>query len=483
MKILNYLFTAIIFTVFSNIVECQGMDFLLTGNHKTIEVKSFTHYHYSTVDLSGKTELTLTAGTAVQSCEISPRSRGISYQVKGNQVTFTLDKPGYVMVRINETEKFFVFAEDPESVPADAVSILSYGVDNSGQKAQTALIQKAMDETAQSGKTLLFPKGIYTAGQLRPGSNTHIHLVCGAVLQSDQGNVTQYSSDDKVKTRKFIYIKDADRVKITGYGAINGNGAQLREKFGDEARMRLIMAVNSKNLTIEGVMLQDPGSWNTQILFCQDVVVRHVKLMNNTELSNTDGFDPDASKRVLIEDCFAYCSDDNVAIKTTNYGDYLGDVDDITVRGNVFLTKKSSLKVGTETRAQKMHNILFEDNDVLESDRGMALYDSDGAVFENIRFINNRFERNYPDAKRAGFYFQINKRNEESKPGQIKNILIRDCVFYSAFPKSSVIEGLDCTHSIENVTIDNLQIEGKKVVSITEARIEINEFARNVTFK
>jgi polygalacturonase len=352
MNIRNFLFISIILAAFTNAKDCQALDFTLTGNQKAIEVKTFTHYHYSTFDLSGKTELTLTAGSPVQSCEISPRSRGISYQVK-----------------------------------------------------------------------------------------------------------------------------------ITGYGTINGNGAQLRGKFGDDARMRLIMAVNSKNLTIDGVMLQDPGSWNTQILRCQDVVIRHVKLMNNTELSNTDGFDPDASKRVLIEDCFAYCSDDNVAIKTTNYGDYIDDVDDITVRGCVFLTKKSSLKVGTETRAQRMHNILFEDNDVLESDRGMALYVSDGAIFDNIRYLNNRFERNYPDAKCAGFYFQINKRNKESKPGQIKNILVRDCVFYTTFPKPSEILGLDAEHLVENITIDNLIIEGKKVTSLGEARIKTNEFTQNVTFK
>ncbi len=483
MRSIYLMLTTLLFSTWAIGQESQRKEYSLTVNGKSVEVKAFTHYHYSSVDLSGKTELKLTAGSPVQRCEISPRSHGISCQVKGNQVAFTLDKPGYVMVRINEAEKFFVFAEAPESIPANAVNILSYGVDNSGQKTQTELIQKAMDETARSGKTLLFPKGVYTAGQLRPGSNTQIHLVRGAMLQSDQGNVTQYSSDDKVKTRKFIYIKDADRVKITGYGAINGNGAQLREKFGDEARMRLIMAVNSKNLTIEGVMLQDPGSWNTQILLCQNVQIRHVKLMNNTELSNTDGFDPDASKKLLIEDCFAYCSDDNVAIKTTNYGDYLGDVEDITVRGNVFLTKKSSLKVGTETRGERMSNILFENNDVLESDRGMALYVSDGVTLDNIRYLNNRFERNYPDAKRAGFYFQVNKRNEESKPGQIKNILVRDCVFYTAFPKPSVIEGLDSTHGVENITIENLIVEGKKVITPQEARVETNEFVRNLIFK
>ena len=484
MKIYNLLFIALSLVASAHINESQAMDFSLTGNKKPLEVVAFMHYHYTSFDIAGTTELILKSDSAIQSVEISPISRGIKSIIDGNQVRFKLDKPGYVMVRINETEKFFVFAEEPEKVPSEnALNILSFGVDNSGLKTQTELIQKAMDEAAKSGKTLLFPKGTYTSGQLRPKSNTHFHLVRGAVLQSDVSSAAQYLSEDKIKTRKFIYIKDAGNVKISGYGAINGNGAQMREKFGDDARMRLVMAVNSKNLTIEGVMLQDPGSWNTQILFCQDVLIHHVKLMNNIELSNTDGFDPDASKRLQITDCFAYCSDDNVAIKTTNNGDYLGDVEDITVRGNVFLTKKSSLKVGTETRGVNMRNILFEDNDVLESDRGMALYDSDGASFENISFINNRFERNYPDAKQACFYFQINLRNPDSKPGQMKNILIKDCVFYTAFPKPSKVEGLDNTHGIENLTIENLHIDGKKVKSIQEGRIEVNEFVRNINIK
>jgi hypothetical protein len=478
------LLTVIVLAVCSNVNESQGMDFSLKANQKSIEVRTFMHYHYASFDIAGTTELILKCDSPVQSCEISPLSRAIKSSIKNNQISFKLDKPGYVMVRINETEKFFVFAEETEIIPGDhVINIHSYGIDKTGQKIQTELIQRAMDDAAESGKTLLFPEGIYTAGQLRPKSNTHIHLVRGALLQSDVSSVDQYLSDDKVKTRKFIYIKDAKNVKITGYGTISGNGTQLREKFGDNARMRLIMAVNSQNLTIDGVMLQDPGSWNTQILSCQDVLIRHVKLMNNIDLSNTDGFDPDASKRLLIIDCFAYCSDDNVAIKTTNYGDYLDDVEDITVTGNVFLTKKSSLKVGTETRGKNMRNILFENNDVLESDRGMALYVSDGAKLENIRFINNRFERNYPDAKRAGLYFQVNIRNENSKMGQIKNILVKDCVFYTAFPKPSQITGLNRTHGIENITIDNLVIEGEKVSSLQDARIEINGFVRNLIFK
>lgn len=175
--------------------------------------------------------------------------------------------------------------------------------------------------------------------------------------------------------------------------------APCSEKFGDKARMRLLLAVNSSDLHFEGVMFRDPGSWNTQILLCRDVVLRNIKLMNDTELSNTDGFDPDASRNLLIENCFAYCSDDNVAVKTTGYSDYLGDAEDITVRGCVFLTKKSSLKVGTETRGTRMSNITFEDNDVLEPTCGMALYVSDGTA--ERRALSEQPLRTQPSRQQA----------------------------------------------------------------------------------
>lgn len=245
--------------------------------------------------------------------------------------------------------------------------------------------------------------------------------------------------------------------------------------------MRLFLIVNSKNVTIDGIIICDPGSWNTQILKFEDVTIRNVKMMNDVELSNTDGFDPDASKRILIEHCFAYCGDDNIAIKTTNTSGYLQDVDDITVRGCVFLTRKSSLKVGTETRGAAMKNILFEDNDVVESDRGMALYCSDGALFQNIRFINNRFEDNYPDAKQCGIHFTINKRNANSNIGQMKGILIKDCVFYKSFPKVSAIVGFDEGHRIQ-MTVENLVIAEKKCNTVSDSHIAPNGFT-DVTIK
>ena len=441
----------------------------LTVNGRQVQVVPFKHYHYALVEMSEATDVSLTSGTTISTYEISPLNRNIQSTCEGNTIRFRLDKPGYVMVRINETDRFFIFAEKPEVVPTSNVAnILSFGITNDGSTNVTSRVQKAIDQTARKGQTLFFPAGVYKCGQLVLTSNAHIHLSRGAVLQADDASVNVYGGTGRVSTKRFIFIPDASNVKITGLGAINGNGANLRAKFGDDARMRLVLAVNCTGLTINGVMLQDPGSWNTQILKCKDIEIRNVKLMNDIDLSNTDGFDPDATQNMQIIDCFAYCSDDNVAIKTTNYGDYLADVDGITVKGCVFLTKKSSLKVGTETRGENMKNILFEDNDVLESDRGMALYCSDGAHFDNIRYINNRFERNHPDAKQMWMNFTVNRRNPDSKLGRMTNILVKDCMFYRAFPKNSEIKYPESGVGIE-VTIDNLKLGGQKITSVEQA--------------
>jgi hypothetical protein len=204
-------------------------------------------------------------------------------------------------------------------------------------------------------------------------------------------------------------------------------------------------------------------------------------MLNDLNVSNTDGFDPDASRRVLIENCFAYCGDDNVAIKSTNTMGYLQDVFDITVRNNVFLTKKSALKVGTESNTEVMKNITFENNEVLEADRGMTLYCYDGAVYENIRYINNHFESTHPDRCQCGLHFRIRKRRDWSGSGIMKQILIKDCSFSRALPNLARMTGLDENHSIK-LTIENLTIAGIPCTSDNEASWLESKFT-DITYK
>lgn len=450
--------------------------FSITAEGKEVFTERYKTYHYAHFEAVTAFSVSLISAESISDIKISPAKFNISPKVSANTASFSLPGPGYYVVRINQKHKMLILADAPENVSiTSSLNILDLGVENKGESTETKAIQDALNKASGSGKTLIFPAGLYRSGSLSIPANTSIYLSAGAILKGDD-NISSYNFGDTVKTKSFIRIKDASNVVIRGRGIIDANGRVLRDKFGEEARMRLFLILNSKNVKIDGIIIRDPGSWNTHILYSEDVTISDVKMLNDIELSNTDGFDPDASKKVMIENCFAYCSDDNVAVKITGAPGYTRNCEDITVQRCVFITKKSSLKVGTESRGDLIKNVLFDNNDVVESDRGMSLYCSDGATYENIKYTRNRFEDNYPDMKRSGINFTINKRNANSKPGQMKDILVKNCIFLSPFPKVSEIFGFDVDHRIQ-LTIENLQIGGKKCSDLNQAQIKNNEFA------
>ncbi len=456
-------------------------DFVFANTEGKIPVEKYKNYHYVSFPMESKLTAYLTLkNEQLTSIEVSPKSKDTNVDLIQNTASIILYDPGYYMVLVNKKYKFFIFADKPNHPElANSINILDLEIDNSGKTNVTKQLQDALNRSARENRLLYFPAGVYKTFPLVIESNTQVYLDKNAVIKADISDIKHFQSTDDLKTKRFIYIKNAENVKICGQGSIDGSGRALRDKYGEDARMRLMMIFKSKNVSIGGLMFKDPGSWNTQILCSEDIQFKHVKLMNDVELSNTDGFDPDASRRVLIENCFAYCSDDNVAIKITNYSGYHQNVEDITVRGCVFLTKKSSLKIGTETRGDLIRNILFEDNDVIQSDRGMALYVSDGATLENIRYINNRFEYNFPDAKRCGIHFVVDKRNENSKLGEIRDVWVKDCTFETPFPRSSEIKS-EGNESRLNAIIHNLVIAGKRCDSLEEANIKTNNAAVSI---
>jgi polygalacturonase len=212
--------------------------------------------------------------------------------------------------------------------------------------------------------------------------------------------------------------------------------------------------------------VRDSAAWNTHILNSDNVTIRNVKMLNNRNVLNTDGFDISSSRDVLLEDSFNYCSDDSAVIKS--YGENEGR--DITVRNNVFLTKKSALKVGTEGEAD-ISDVTFEGNDVIECDRGMTIAMEDGSVYSNIRYIDNRFELVSIDARQRLIDFYIWDRKGG---GRIENVLIKDCEADIYWPLPSTIIGYDEESSIKGVTIENFKIAGEVCASLEEANIMID---------
>ena len=474
--------------------------FSVTVNGLSAFTQKFKDIHYVNFDHNKGVTIQVNSTEPITDWQISPKTDIRNEKLVGNSIQLELAKPGYHIVTINKKHRLFILSDkvlknEPNIAGKSVVSIMNYGVDSTGQTLSTTAIQKALNEAAAAKKVLYFPPGLYKTGTIKISSNAKIYLAAGAMIKGSE-NRQDYPSDggkkesDHVNDKanftdngewmtfsRLILIDSATNVKIWGRGIIDGSGSIVRAQ-GKPAN--LIRIRSSRNVEIDGIILRDPASWNTHILHSENVTIRNIKMLNDRSVANTDGFDPDASKNVLIDHCFAYCSDDNIAIKTTNNGNLLRDIEDVTISNCVFITKKSALKVGTETKGASMRNIVFKNNYVAEADRGMVLYCYDGAVFENIRFLNNYFETGYQSSNLKAIHFQIRNRNGK---GQIKNVLIKDCSIASTFSNVSEIVGLDKDHLIDGIRFKNVKMAGKLVQSVQDLGIRSNEFVKNIRFE
>jgi polygalacturonase len=474
--------------------------FSVKVNGKEAFTQKFKDIHYTNFDHNKKVSITVSSSEAVTEWQISPKVDILNERLEGNTIVFELAKPGYHEITVNKKHRLFILTDqilknEPKNKSKGVISIMSYQVDNTGNSLSTAAIQQALDQAAASKKILFFPAGLYKTGTLKLSSNARVFLSAGAMIKGSEHREDYPSDDDKKESdhvndkanftdngewmtfSRLILVDNATNVKIWGRGIIDGSGSIVRAQ-GKPAN--LIRIRNSKNVEIEGIILRDPACWNTHILHSENVTIRNIKMLNDRSVANTDGFDPDASKKVLIENCFAYCSDDNIAIKTTNNGNLLGDIEDVTISNCVFITKKSALKVGTETKGASMRNIVFKNNYVIEADRGMVLYCYDGAVFENIQFINNYFENGFKSSNLKAIHFQIRDR---SGKGQIKNILIKDCTIAPTFSSVSEIVGLDKDHIVDGIRFKNVKMAGKVLQSAKDLGAKTNEFVKNISFE
>lgn len=506
----------VLFVLLESCSSIQGQTFTLNSNGHPIEVREqndvplsyeLNTYKYARVTYEGVAlQLEVQASGFEfddEDWDISPHSYNIKGRRTENLLSFTIDRVGYVVIRFSKdqdfTKRLVIFVEPPEVLPqGEIINITTeYAVDNTGQSNETLKIQKALDDISGTDKVLLFPAGLYKSSMLEIKSNSKIHLSKGARIIADASDLDSYKAKNGGGINHFILIDGAHDVEITGLGILDGNGTEiLGVADPDRAKamggMRLLFMLNAKRISFDGIVLKDPAGWNTHMMGCDDVSFRNCKMINsainNYYFGSLDGWDPDASQRVLIENCFGWAGDDNVAIKCTGYGDHdvYNNVEDITVRSCVFLTRKTSLKIGTETRCESMKRIIFEDNDVIEADRVMGINVRDRATVEDVVYRNIRSEFYFPDRRQMPINFYITKREKDQNwSGRIRNIRVENCSFEQMFPKKmQFTRGVSFTNEEDfQVSISNLIIDDEVVDYLDPRFFNLNKCNGVIKFK
>ncbi|WP_342647307.1 glycoside hydrolase family 28 protein [Mucilaginibacter sp. CSA2-8R] len=226
---------------------------------------------------------------------------------------------------------------------------------NVGAKGDSATdskpaFDKAMAECkAQGGCKVVVPAGTYLVnGPIHLVDNTCIELQKGAKLifgthpESYLPVVPTSWEGTFVKNYSpLIYAYKVKNVSIIGEGTVDGNGRdgfgkwynrqkpdqELSRKMNHEnvplvnrvfgkghyLRPQFIQFFECKNVLIEGITIINSPFWSVHFLKSVNVTARKVKF--NAFNKNNDGFDPEYSKNVLIEDIDFNNADDNVAIK------------------------------------------------------------------------------------------------------------------------------------------------------------------------
>ena len=482
--------------------EPQPSDsYTVTANGTAVFAEKFADISYADFDWQKNISVTVTANEPVSSYNISPHSFGIEAAVSGNSITFTLDRPRKLSVSINGGERLFIFAMQKKDYSAytsgeNVINVIQSGADAQGKVINTAVLQECLDRAAATngGGVVYFPSGKYLTGVLRVGSNTTIYLEKGAVLMAAsvrRGFKPPFytRSGNTLGTMGLLFFDEANNSKLTGRGTVDGNGSYLRGRY--DITLRDVLAYKSTNLTVEDVILRNSAAWNSHIMFGDEIAFKHTRIINDPSVPNTDGIDPDSTVDMLIENVFSYCSDDSVAVKTSS-GYYDADLPtvsrNIVVRRGVFITLKSSLKVGTESCAD-IRDITFEDNDIVESIRPLAIMTGDGGNVKNALYTNNRVESILPSTRYKGIKdiceFSVSNRDMS---GSISDVTVKKLSVEenadASIPYSYIIYGASEESGVNNVTFSDVTIGGAACSGLDFAqRYTKTDYSKNITYR
>ncbi len=378
----------------------------------------------------GPVDLRLEVDGPVQRARLRTVLKSIPFERDGSAFVFTLPGPGHYYLQLpglgkpetgNEdsgTYTVLFFVDDLEEMNAKKMRsgdpgttvVTRQGVLSHPTLDQTREVQSILD----GGGNIYFPAGIYRTGSLQIRSNTAIYMEAGAMLKAvdDEGKIG----------REYIGVYDAENVKISGPGIIDAN----RDGAGYERMVHIINTDQSKHLVFEDILIQNSISWALHILRSDFVEVRNMKIF-----SGKDGIDPDSSSDVSVDNVCILSFDDAVAIKVRQAGH---TTERVSIRNSIFASKASALKVGTETRGL-MRDILFENCEVFDSDRGIILYARDGGPIENLTWRNIHLSMLYWPIEDGGSPIQIEiKHRDKSNPTPVRNCLIENVVASGTAP-------------------------------------------------
>ncbi len=415
-------------------------------------------------------------------------------------------------------------------------NIKDYGAAGDGYTMNTEAFKKAVEACAEAGGgRVIVPPGIWLTGPIELKSNINFHLERGALIlfspdHKDYPIVKIPHGSFAVASPVYGY--DLENIAITGEGLFDGNGTTWRpvkkskvtsalwksfvnsggvlsddgstwfpsavSRDGDKTfvqfkknkkeitsddllsirdamRPKLISLMNCKRILIDGVTFENSPSFAFNPNFCEDMVIKDVKINNEYWAQNGDGIDIGSSKNVLVYNCTVSAGDDGICMKSSKGKSSIGPaLENIVIENCVVYHAHGGFVIGSNTDGG-IHNIFVRNCDFVGTDVGLRFKSGRdrGALVDNI-FISNIFMKDilneailfntyYENEKDTGKSFPVTERTPVFKDFHI------DSIFCTGAKSAASITGLP-EMPIQNIKIADSYISAERGVETDNAK-------------
>lgn len=442
-------------------------DFAVKVNGREIFVYDSQVAAFAYFSFDGKVTVSVIPNRDVDSVDIRPKNQGIAWSLGNGAIEFQLDHPCNLSVEINGDIKkpLFLFANPLETNRP-----------------------KPGDENVR-----YFEAGrIHEAGEIRLESGQTVYIAGGAIV------------------RGRIRADGAENVRVLGRGILDGSGRDYKTQ--------MVKLSGCSDVELNGIIVFNSFGWTLVPVKSDNVRFVNVKVVGWRD--NDDGIDIVGCRNLSVERCFLRTKDDCIAVKASpayfEEGESgLRNVENVRIIDSVFWNAEwgNAMEVGFELQTQSIRDVLFRNCDIIHVERGgtFTIHNGDFATVEDIRFEDIRvedsqdkliefrvglsiysadcpweFARRNPQRKRSslGQWLALDAEKQKeyaSRRGHIRNVRFRNiAVTGPKLPKSYLV-GYDDTHGIENVRIENLRFNGRRIVNAEAGNFAV-ETARNVRF-
>lgn len=424
---------------------------------------------FATFDTDEDVMIHIKSTEEVKNIVIRPQSYNIKPIVKGNIISFKINKACQLVVEVNGWHKALHLFVNP--------------------------IEINKPKPTDKG-VLYFGPGIHKPGIITAKDNQTIYVAGGAVVHG------------------VIIAKKIKNLKISGRGIIDASS------FSRSDAKNIISIDRCENTSVDGVILRDPNVWTLLVNQSRYITINNIKLIGLWRY-NADGIDIINSRNVIVENSFVRSFDDNLVLKGWSNNkdkndDYITATSDIKFNNCVLWNDWGrALEIGAETALDSIYNITYTNIDIIHYVHiAMDIQNGDRAYVSNILYQDIRVEEPLVDdcylddpknplknkrnmekyspahkctGDEVGRLFDLNIRqnpySQDTIRGYIEKVTFKNIKYNSDRKPISFFEGFSDEHAIKNIFFENVYINGTKIKDELKGNFIIKNFVRNLTFK